>query len=197
MTNIEKYITPNMMNLTDTYAVKILICYFLRQINRPITPNQLTEIATDDGIVNYFVFTEALNQLLEAKTVILEEQDGEQYYVLTELAKFGADDFKRIVPKSFRDKILSSGLRFFAKMKNENDVRISITQTERGCVVNAVCTDGGLTLMDLKLYAPDREQAELLGDKIMQNPADFYGKVLDYALENEEYSPEAKEIEGI
>ena len=195
MANYDKYITPNMLNLTDTYAVKILICYFLRQINRPITPLQLTEIATDDGIVNYFVFTEAMNQLLEAKTITVEEQDGEEYYVLSELAKLGADDFKRMVPKSFRDKILGSGLRFFAKLKNENDVKISITEQERGYSVGVHCTDGALMLMDLKLYAPDREQAELLADKIEKNPADFYGKVLDFALDNGDYKPETTEVE--
>ncbi len=197
MVNYDKYITPDMLNLTDTYAVKVLICYFLRQINRPITPMQLTEIATDDGIVNYFVFTDAINQLLEAKTIILEEQDGEEYYVLTELAKFGADDFKTIVPNSLRNKILSSGLKFFAKLKNNNDVKISISEQQRGYSVNVFCTDGGLTLMDLRLFAPDREQAQLLADKIMMNPADFYGKVLDYALENEEYQPEVKEVDGL
>lgn len=195
MANYDKYITPNMMNLTDTYAVKILICYFLRQINRPITPLQLTEIATDDGIVNYFVFTEAMNQLLEAKTITIEQEDGEEYYVLSELAKLGADDFKRMVPKSFRDKILGSGLRFFAKLKNENDVKVSISEQEKGFTVGIHCTDGPLMLMDLKLYAPDREQAELLADKIMLNPADFYGKVLDFALDNEEYRPEPTEVE--
>ena len=195
MANYDKYITPNMLNLTDTYAVKILICYFLRQINRPITPLQLTEIATDDGIVNYFIFTEAMNQLLEAKTITIEEQDGEEYYVLSELAKAGADDFKRMVPKSFRDKILGSGLRFFAKLKNENDVKISITEQDKGCSVGVHITDGPLMLMDLKLYAPDREQAELLRDKIEKNPADFYGKVLDFALDNEDYKPETTEVE--
>ncbi len=197
MNSFDKYITPGMMDLTDTYAVKILICYFLRQINRPITPLQLTEIATDDGIVNYFVFTEAMNQLLEAKTIILEEQDGEEYYVLTDKAKNGAEDFKKFVPQSFRNKILSSGLKFFAKLKNRNDVKVSVSERERGFCVDAVCTDGGLTLMDLKLYAPDREQAELLSDKILMNPADFYAKVLDFALENEEYKPEPKEVSGL
>ncbi len=195
MANYDKYITPNMLSLTDTYAVKILICYFLRQINRPITPLQLTEIATDDGIVNYFVFTDAMNQLLDAKTVTLENVDGEDYYVLSEIAKLGADDFKSMVPKSFRDKILGSGLKFFAKLKNQKDVLTNIAKQERGFTVGVHCTDGPLMLMDLKLYAPDREQAELLRDQIAKNPADFYAKVLDFALENGEYSPEVKEVE--
>lgn len=195
MANLEKYISSGMMNLTDTYAIKILVCYFLKQINRPITPEQLIEIATEDGLINYFIFTEAINQLLEAKTLILEERDGEQYYVLTEMARIGADDFKTMVPRVFREKILTSGLKFFARLKNENDVKISYTEQQKGWSVNVLCTEGGLTLMDLKLYAPDREQAEILGEKIMLNPVDFYGKVLDYALENEEYNPEPIDVE--
>ncbi len=195
MANLEKYISSGMMNLTDTYAIKILVCYFLKQINRPITPEQLIEIATEDGLINYFIFTEAINQLLEAKTLILEERDGEQYYVLTEMARIGADDFKTMVPRAFREKILTSGLKFFARLKNENDVKISYTEQQKGWSVNVLCTEGGLTLMDLKLYAPDREQAEILGEKIMLNPVDFYGKVLDYALENEEYNPEPIDVE--
>lgn len=195
MENHNRFTSPDMLSLTDTYAVKILICYFLRQINRPITPMQLTEIATDDGIVNYFVFTEAVNQLLKAKTITIEERGGEEYYVLSEMAKMGADDFKTIVPKNFRDKILGSGLKFFAKLKNQRDVKTSVTERERGYTVEIHCTDGSLTLMDLSLYAPDREQAELLCDKIARNPADFYAKVLDFALDNEEYSPEIREVE--
>lgn len=196
MANYDNFMTPNMLSLDDAYAVKILICYFLRQINRPITPDQLTEIATDDGIINYFVFMEAMNQLLEAKTVTLEKQDdGEDAYVLSELAKLGADEFKRMLPKILRDKILSSGLRFFAKLKNENNVDSYVAEMERGYAVGVRCTDGPFVLMDLKLYAPDREQAELLQDKIVKNPADFYAKVLDFALENEDYKPEPKEVE--
>lgn len=197
MNYYEKYLTPDMLNLNDTYAVKILICYFLRQINRPITPEQLAQIATGDGIVNYFVFSDAMNQLIEAKTVILEDSEGESHYILTGLARIGADGLGDMVPKRFRDRILSAGLKFFAKLKNENDVKVQIEEGERGCAVDVLCTDGELTLMQLKLYAPDRQQAQLLADKVVLNPADFYGKVLDFALENEEYEPEPTEVNDL
>ena len=41
-------------------------------------------------------------------------------------------------------------------------------------------------VMDLKLYAPDLTQAKLIGEKILLNPAGFYGKVIEVALSNEE-----------
>lgn len=197
MANFDKFITPNMLSLTDSYAVKILICYFLQQIGRPITPNQLTEIATSDGTVNYFVYTEAVEQMLESGTLLIEEEAGESYYVLSETGRAGAEDFKKIVPKSFRDKILSSGLKFFAKLKNDNDVKVSVSEQGKGYSVNCICTDGGIKLMELKLYAPDEEQARMLADKILINPTDFYAKVIDFASNNQEYEPDTKEIPQI
>ncbi len=198
MANFDRFITPNMLNLTDSYAVKILICYFLRQIDRPITPDQLTEIATVDGVINYFIYTEAIEQMLEAGTIITETDDnGIEYYVLSKIGRAGADDFKKLVPKSFRDRILASGLKFFAKLNNEQNVKCDIAKTDSGYEVNCVCTDNNLLLMDLKLFAPDFEQATMLKEKIMLNPAEFYGKVLDFASDNTEYKPEPEEVEDI
>ncbi len=196
MTNYDKYI-PSGLTLDDTYEIKILICYFLRQIDRPITHNQLAEIATADGSVNYFTFSEVVAQMLDSGMLIKKEIDGEQYYVLSENAKEGANDFKRLVPKSFRDKILSAGLKFFAKLKNDNDVKVNITEMDKGYCVECTCTEGELVLMELKLFALDKEQANMLSEKIVQNPSGFYTKLIDYAVENEEYNPDPEEVGDI
>lgn len=190
MDTFEKFLTPNMLSLTDSYAVKILICYFLKEIDRPVTPEQLTEIATSDGILNYFYYTEAMNSMLEAKTIEIKNIDGVDYYFLTEMGRAGADSFKTIVPKSFRDKILAAGLKLFAKLKIEHDVKCEITKLNKGYSVSCICNDNDVILMDIKLFAPDEEQATLIKDKIMQNPTEFYGKVLNYAIENEQYVPQ-------
>ena len=190
MDSFEKFITPNMLSLTDSYAVKILICYFLKEIDRPVTPEQLTEIATADGILNYFYYTEAINAMLEAKTILIENIDGIDYYVLSDIGRNGAESFKTIVPKSFRDKILSAGLKLFAKIKIEQDVTCEVKKLEKGYCVECRCDDMDVVLMDLKLFAPDFEQANLIKEKIMQNPTEFYSKVLNYAIENTQYVPE-------
>ena len=70
-----------MMSLQDKYAIKILLCYFLRQINRPITPNQLAEIATADGIVNYFTYAETVEEMLRDEMMKLETVDEINYYI--------------------------------------------------------------------------------------------------------------------
>lgn len=185
--NFEKYVTPNMLNLTDKYAIKILLCYFLKQIDRPITQNQLTEIVTGDGVINYFLYIEAIEELYQNGLLYVNQVDGRDYVEMSDIARQTADEFKGIVPRSFRDKVLAAGLRFFARLKSGN-VKCDIEPREKGASVHFSCIDGGEKLMDLTLYAPDATQAEFMKSKIMQNPSEFYSKVLDFVIENEDFN---------
>lgn len=183
------------LNPTDVYEVKILLAYFLFQMDRPVTPNQLTEIATGDGIVNYFMYSEAICEMLGNDTIKIVEHEGTVYYELTEKGKGGAESFKKLVNKSVRDRIYAAGLRFFAKLKSERDVKFEIKPLKKGYSLHCTCYDNDLLLMDLTLFAPDKEQAEYIKSKIKMNPTDFYCRVMDYVIENEEYIPSASEIE--
>ena len=195
MPNPEDFISTNMKIISEVYMIQILLAYFLNQINQLCTPNQLTEIATGEGIVNYFDYTAAITAMLENRTIELKEIGGTEYYVLTEKGSSGAENFKKQVPKSLRDKIYAAGLRLFAKLKNERDIIFDITENSRGYNVHCKCCDGDLALMDINLFAPDEEQANYIKSKIQMNPTDFYCKVVDYIIENEEYVPRLSEEE--
>ena len=186
-------ITPEVFSPVDVYEVKILLAFFLNKIGRPVTAAQLMEIATSDNVVNYFLYVEAIQQMLENGTVALEEQDGGEVYVLTESGRRGVVDFKNLVNKSVRDRIYAAGLRLFARLRAEQEARFEITDTPAGCTVRCVCEDAGMTLMDMTLLAPDREQAEFIKSKIALNPSAFYSKVLDFLIQNEEFVPDLSE----
>ena len=187
--NPESYISGSMKNVTEVYRVQILLAYFLNRINQLCTPNQLTEIATGEGIVNYFDYTAAVSAMMENGTLEIAEVEGTEYYRLTEKGRAGAESFKKQVEKSLRDKIYASGLRLFAQLKSEMDISFDVTKAENGYNVGCKYTDGDMTLMDIQLYAPDEEQANFIRSKIKMNPTDFYCRVIDYIIENEEYVP--------
>lgn len=183
-------INPDVLNPREVYEVKLLLAYFLNQIDMPCTPVQLMEIATGEGIVDYFLYTQAIKEMLESGTIKSEERDGIVYYVLSEKGRAGAESFKRLVPKSVRDRILASGLRLFAKIKNEQNVTAGIEDTDKGCTVKCIVTDSGVELMELSLFAPDREQAEHIKRKIVSNPSELYGRIMDYVICSEDaYMP--------
>lgn len=187
---ISDYDFSNMNNIDDIYAVKILLCYFLNKVQRAVTPNQLLEIATGGNIVNYFTYNHAVESMLQNGLICETTIDGETYYELTANGKNGAEEFKTMAPKSAREKILAEGLRLFARLKNENMVSFETVESEKGCEIRCTCVDNNVKLMELTLFAPDMEQAELIKNKIRLNPQGLYGKIMDFVLDNEEYVPE-------
>ncbi len=45
--------------------------------------------------------------------------------------------------------------------------------------------DHGQEMFFLRISAPSKESAEELGERVLRNPARFFGKILDLALTNE------------
>lgn len=176
----------NTAELNSAHLVKVLICYLLDRLKQPVTEEQLYEIAVESGVVNYFYYTEALEGLIENCSLTRTERDGKIYVEPTEKGRFGADYFNDTVPLYFRKEILKAALYYFARLERESSADISITETDNGCEVNCTVGDTDYDLMRISLYAPDSEQAELIKEKIMLDPAEFYRKVLGYALENKE-----------
>ncbi|MBE6844789.1 MAG: DUF4364 family protein [Ruminococcus sp.] len=179
--------------LKDVQTVKILICYLLYRLHKPIDSEQLYDIAVSTEIINYFFYQESINYLIENGSIeVSENEDKSKLFTLTQKGIDCAKTLRGYVPKSYRDKIVSAALRYFAQLKYQNEIKIEYIQLEKGYYVHCRCLDIKDDLMDLKLYAPDLGQAELLGKNIMKNPTGFYSKILEIALNNqdEEFNPD-------
>ncbi len=180
-------INPDVFNPQEVYEVKLLLAYFLHHAEQDCTPAQLLEIFTGDGVVDYFLYTEAIKEMLDSGLMLTVEKDGVRYYRLSEKGDAGAESFKRLVNKSVRDRIIASGLRLFARLKAEQTVNIEINELGSGmCELKCMVEDNGIKLLELTLFSPDKVQAEHMRSKIMANPSELYGRILDYVLCNEE-----------
>lgn len=177
--------------LNSVHDVKVLLCYLLNKLNRSVTEDQLYEIVLDSEVINYFFYTEAMEALLKNGSVKKVSRDGEVYIQLEEKGRFGADYFNETIPYYFRKKLLKAALCYFAKLRRESETDIEIVPTENGCEVNCRLKDTDFDLMRLTLYAPDEDQAQFIKEKIMLDPAEFYRRVIGFALENKEEPVEA------
>lgn len=175
------------IELNDLHLINILLCYLLYRIKQPITPDALYDIAVSTGIINYFYYQDSLDFLTKNGSLELKpDKKGEPCYTLTPQGELCAMRLKNYVPKIFRDKLVLAALRYTARQKYENEVRITYESMDKGYYVHLRCLDTGDDLLDMKMFAPDMRQAKLLGERIMKNPLGFYGKILDIALQNEE-----------
>lgn len=187
--NIQKMSEMADTEIQDTPTMNILLCYLLYKMDRPVSPDQLYEIAISTGFVNYFCYQESIDFLISNEHITTDkDENGSDVYVLLQKGKACAKELKNYAPKSYRDKLVLAALRYFTRLKYEQEIKIEYIPLAKGCYVHLRCLDVGDDLMELKLYAPNREQAELIGKRIMLNPAGFYGKLIDLALSNEEVS---------
>lgn len=176
--------TPPVM---ETHTASILICYLLYRIDKPIEKAHLYDIAVSSNIINYFFYQESVDYLVKNGSIKeIETPDGKPAYVLGEDGIQCAKQLRNIVSKTYRDKMVLCALKYFARLKRENEVKIEYIPLEKGYYVHVKCLDVQDDLLDMKLYAPDLTQAKYLGEQIMLNPAGFYGKILDAAFSNQE-----------
>lgn len=176
--------------LNSVHDVKVLLCYLLDKLKCPVTESQLYEIALNSEIINYFYYTEAMEALIKNGSVRKVIRGEETYIELEEKGRFGADYFNGSIPYYFRKRLLKEALYYFARIKRESEADIDIVTTDNGCEVKCTIKDTGFDLMRLSLYAPDEDQAQLIKEKIMLDPAGFYSMVIGFALENKEEAVE-------
>lgn len=172
--------------IKDVPTLNILLCYLLYKINRPIETEQLYEIAIGTEIVNYFYYQDSIDYLIKNSLISVTKDDGKDFFILEAKGIECARRLKSYAPKSYRDRLVLAALRYFARVKAEHGMKIEYIPIDNGYYTRVCCLDKDCDLMDLKLYAPDLTQAKLLGEKIMLNPAGFYGKVVELALANKE-----------
>lgn len=173
--------------IKDVPTLNILLCYLLYKINKPIEVEHLYEIAVSTGLINFFYYQDSIDYLLNNECLSLEKNKSDiDCYVLQPKGRVCAKQLKTYAPKSYRDKLVLAAYRYFARLKYEQEIKIEYEPVGNGYYTHVRCLDLTCDLMDLKLYAPDLTQAKLLGEKIMLNPAGFYGKIVELALSNEE-----------
>ncbi|MBQ8961050.1 MAG: DUF4364 family protein [Ruminococcus sp.] len=172
--------------IKDIPTINILLCYLVYKIGKPVDTEHLYEIAISTGVINYFSYLDSVDYLTKNGLLVVDKNgDGEQF-VITPKGTACAKELKKYAPKSYRDQLVLAALRYFARLKYEQELKIEYIPLDNGYYTHIRCLDTNNDLMDLKLFAPDLSQAKLIGEKIMLDPSGFYGKIIELALSNEE-----------
>lgn len=172
--------------MNSVHSVKILLCYILDKLNRTVTEEQLRLISEDSGVISYFFFSDALEELIANGSVEVTEEDGRRIISITEKGRLGSEYFNRYIPLVFRKKLLHSAFSFFVREENEGMCSCDISDNEDGSTVSFRLCDGNTELISMSFYAPDHSQAELISEKIKANPMGAYKNILEYLLNNQE-----------
>jgi hypothetical protein len=170
-------ITPG--GLKEADDIKILICYLLKSVARPLSFDNLNEILQHDGLCNYFGFASALNELQKSGHIELVKEGESECYKASDLGAGTAEMFERRLPLTIRERAVNAAVRLLARIKRESENRVEIAEEDSGGFgVTCSVLDMGDTLMQVKLLVTDRAQAEAIKRQFQSCPEIIYKGVL-------------------
>ena len=161
--------------------IRILLCYLLASVDAPLSGEDIEKIVQERSLANYFEVRDALAALEQLGNVA---RVAEGLYTVTQAGREIADSLDATLPLSVRDKALEAAFLLLAQARAERENRVETRKTDRGYQVTCHVSGGETELMSIRLYVPDRAQAEMVKRNFHRDRGAVY-RLLLYSLAGE------------
>ncbi len=164
--------------LQDKQEIKILICFILDNTNYNFKKSDLTSIIQMQGLANYFEVSQAFEEMINSKNIILDK-NNEGCYILAPAGKMIVEELGISLPASVREKALKSAEIYFQRLKSKRENSVIIKKDKFGYNVLCKVSGGEFSMMELKIYAPDMNTAVTIKDNFYRDPGEIYNIVMN------------------
>ncbi len=165
--------------LRNILEIKILICYILKSVKKPMKRSQICDSLQKTGLVNYFDANSAIDELLETGTIVEEVYVGENHLVVTPLGAKSATELEKTLLPGVRDRAVKAALNIVARANSERENIVEIKKVEEGVDVTFKILSKDEVLLSLTLNVSDVLQAEQLKEGFLDDPASLYADIID------------------
>lgn len=169
------------ITIDDKLTVQIYICYLLDQLGE-LSEEQMADIVTEIESVNPLNFFEALSIAKEKSLISSRDEKNKIVLNLLPMGKTMTDEFFTRIPLSLREKSVEYGKQVLKMADLERSIicRIERTDYNGPCYLTVKFLNelNGDKLMDLRIYAPDYEQAKLMRERFFEKPSDTVAKIM-------------------
>ena len=169
------------ITIDEKLTIQIYLCFILEQLGE-LTKDQLSDIVTEIDAVSGLEFFEALSVSVEKELIGVKEAKNVKRLSLLPQGLTMSKEFFHRIPLSIREKTIEYG-QYVLKMADLE--RSIICRIERNGVgepcylrVRFLNEINGDELMNLKIYAPDYEQAKLMRERFYEKPSDIVTKIM-------------------
>ncbi len=164
--------------LFSTTEIRILICYILSSIKKPVPGRMLADLLHYEGIANVFEVNDSIAALCDSGHLEVYNKD-EDTYVTTALGADVAETLKTSLPYSVKDRAYNAALRMVSRFNNAKESDIKISREGNKTFITCSALDGTDAFMSVKLMVTDEEQAIYIKDKFINNPSKIYSSIID------------------
>lgn len=176
--------------IRSTEKIRIIICYILKNVDSPLTRDNIQSALYDNGIANYFEISQAIDNLLDVGAVELSDNS----LILNQKGEQIARDLKDELSLYIKNKAIRAAqlTSIYEKRKKEND--ISIVKIDEKKYRLDITLLSGLSesektdeFMKISVFVPDSLQAEAMKTTFLNNPVRLYEKIIEALTEDSEF----------
>lgn len=165
--------------LFNTTDIKILICYLLASIDEPIPANQLANLLHYEGIANAFEVSDAIVALVKSGQIKQFDKNDDSY-IITEMGRNTAETLKTSISYSVKDRAYAASIKMLAKFKNAKDTKFETTHENGHIYLTCSILDSGIPFFSVKLQLTDEDQAHIIKEKFLEDPAAVYSLLIEH-----------------
>lgn len=161
--------------------IKFLILYCLNLLPFAITDADVYELASVDGGFDYFEFSQAFAELVEARHISSVNTKPQQTYIISttgnEIIQVMADR----LPPSVKDRADAKAVEIIHRIRRQRSLRTSHTYDEERKVykTHLAVTDEGIEQFALDIILYSERQCYLVENVFKTKAEKIYGLVLD------------------
>ena len=161
--------------------MKKFILFTMKTLPGPVSRQELFELVTIDENSDYFLFSDAITELIDTEHMFRTDQGLDISARGAEVAAIVENNLPVALRRAVAGEI---------RQRSEKSVRdacvTAVTRTDGGAVyVDGEMTDGTAPLMRLSLLVGSAEQAKVIEKSFRAKAEEIYGQVLETLLNNE------------
>lgn len=177
--------------VSKVYEARILICFLLNSIEKPLSKTDINNIMQYQGLVNYFTFSQAFNDLIEDEQIVVYKEDDDQdqvketdlcekKYILTKKGKQTSQVFKDTIGITVRERLSLAANKYLVDVKSLQDNIVKIEKVADGYMVVCRVKDIGSDLITINLFSPDKDTADLIKKNFIKKSLQLYQNIFDF-----------------
>lgn len=168
----------------DKLEIKFLILYIAARVIEPIPFDTVLDLTMCDDAIDYFDFSECLNDLVKTEHLTLSP---EGLYAITDKGLRNSQICESSLPYSVRLRCDKNIAVWNRKLRRKSQVRASTEKRANGTYTVRLSLDDDMgSVMDLKLMVIREDMAKVLSERFRKDPEKLYSKIMDLLLEDSE-----------